>query len=155
GLIDPATYGVYLPGGGTITNVLGGTIVGNMSGIVIKGGAGTVSNAGSIIGGTYAVQFASGFANRLIIDSVAYFNGTVDGGNSIGSGVASTLELTSAAGAGTLNSLGSHFIDFANITVDVGAVWTLAYDTIASGYTIAVDGTLTNVGDLGSGVTLD
>ena len=28
GLIDPATYGVYLPGGGSVTNVRGGVIDG-------------------------------------------------------------------------------------------------------------------------------
>src|SRR5439155_12810997 len=42
--------GVYLQAGGTVTNQAGGLITGSATGVHVGGGAGTVSNSGTIIG---------------------------------------------------------------------------------------------------------
>ncbi|OYV61987.1 MAG: hypothetical protein B7Z71_03015 [Acidocella sp. 21-58-7] len=125
-----------------------GTIIGANYGIYLSGG-GTVSNSGLIQGASYAVKFASGFANRLI-DNGGTFVGVVDGGNSIGSSIVSTLEL--AAPGGTLTS-NSNFSNFGSFQVDAGASWTIANGaTIANGQTVndlgslTIDGTLVNNG---------
>ena len=147
--------GVTLASGAKLTNASGGLIT--ASGTAVTGpasGAVTVVNAGSISGSSNALLFTAGAADRLIIDPGAAFTGTVDGGNTIGGAFASTLELASAASAATLTSLGSRYTHFANIIVDSGAQWTLASDSIASGYTVTDNGTLTNTGTLGSSVTL-
>ena len=95
----------------------------------------TVVNAGTITGSSDAVKFAAGYANRLVIDPNAVFSGKVTGGNTIGAAQVSTLELASAGSVGTLSGLGTQFVDFAQVTVDAGAQWTLqAPNTIAAGY---------------------
>ena len=144
--------GIFLNsgGGGYVSNSSGGRISARYEqGIFFNDEAGTVVNAGTISGGTRsgvdgdAVQFAAGHANRLIIDPGAVFNGVVDGGNTIGSTVFSTLEL--AAGTGTISGLGSHYIDFARTTIDAGASWHLtgSNNTLAAGSTLTNSGTLT------------
>jgi len=162
GLIDPANYGVYLPDGGSVTNVSNGTIVGTTDGVKIAGGTGTVTNAGSIAGGTDAISLAAGFANRLVIDPLAVFTGTVTGGNTLGATAVSTLELASGATAGTLSSLVSKYVDFGQIIVDPGATWVLAgSNTLAAGITLTDNGTLVvagslaNYGMIAGAVTLD
>ena len=45
--------------GGTVTNIAGGTITGDTAQGVYLGGAGTVTNSGSIIGGTYGVDLTN------------------------------------------------------------------------------------------------
>ena len=113
------------------------------------GGAVTMVNAGSIGGGTYAVRLGAGYANRVVIDPGAMFSGTVSGGNTIGAPVVSTLELASGASAGTLSGLGTRYVDFARVTVDSGAYWTMqATDSVQGGVT------LTNAGTLGGPLTL-
>ena len=150
----PVGFGVVLVDGGSVTNQADGTITGP-HGVAMFTDAGTVVNAGVISGGAYdAVTFASGFANLLVIDPGAVFNGTVDGGNTLGATSVSTIELASGTIAGTLSGLGSQYIDFANITIDNGATWTLASPSLGAGYTIDDSGTLTNTGSLGSTVTL-
>ena len=98
-VIGGAQSGVFLTGG-TVIDLAGGTISGNW-GIADTTAAATVITAGTIIGnnGT-AVTFASGFANRLVDDPGAVFNGLVDGGNAIGGTVVSTLELAAASRRG-------------------------------------------------------
>ena len=133
---------------------LGGTISGGTIGVRIYGGAGTVTNAGTISGASNAVLLATGYANRAIVNAGGVFVGKVDGGNTLGATAVSTLELASSASAGTLASLGSQFTHFANITVDSGATWTLTADSIGAGYTIVDSGTLTNTGSIGSAITM-
>jgi hypothetical protein len=156
-LLNQAGAGIAAMGGiasglGTATVVNAGSIgsgnTGSGTGIYLQGG-GSVTNqsGGTISGGSDAVKLGAGTANRLVIDPGAVFVGTVDGGNTIGSTVISTLELASAASAGTLTGLGTQFVDFADVTIDAGASWTL------SG-TVSGIGTLTNAGTMGSGVTL-
>ena len=151
GSIGGRYAGVYLKNGGAVTNQASGTITGDGNGVF---GASTVVNAGSIGGGTDAVYLQSGYADLLVVDPTAVFSGNVNGGNTLGATAASTLELASAASAGTLSGLGTQYIDFANITIDSGATWTLASASLGAGYTINDSGTLTNTGSLGSTVTL-
>ena len=148
------TYGaIALYGGGLVTNLSGGTITAggasNNFGVKIKGAAGTVSNAGTIVGGSggggnsNAVYFANVSGNRLIDFPTGVFTGLVQGQGG------ATLELGSGASTGTLSSLGSQFTGFATITIDSGASWAwAATDTLASGVTLTDSGTLIN------GVTL-
>ncbi len=128
GSITGQNYGVDLTGGGTVTNQTGG----------------------SISGGIDAVKFGAGYANRLVIQPGASFSGLVDGGNTIGASYVSTLELASASGAGTLSGLGSQYVNFAQVTIDAGATWTLSgeQDGFSS---LANAGTLLNGLDLAAG----
>jgi hypothetical protein len=148
---NAAYAGVVLKGGGQITNQGGGTIIGyaGADGVNIDNAAGTVENAGTISGTPDAVQFAAGYADRLIIDPGAVFYGIVDGGNSPGAVAVSTLELASGVSAGTLSGLGTQFIDFGQITVDPGASWVVAgSNVIGAGVTLTDDGTLIIAGSL-------
>ena len=114
-------------------------------------------NAGYISGSSYAVKFAAGYTNRLVIDPGATFNGTVTGGNPIGNGKASTLELGSGASAGTLSGIGSQFVDFIGVDVDSGADWVLTgANKIAAESILVNSGTLTDAGTLiNYGILLD
>ncbi|HET6607782.1 MAG TPA: hypothetical protein VFG62_13975 [Rhodopila sp.] len=175
-----SNYGVLLLSGGTVTNQSTGRITGPV-GVELAGDPGTVVNAGYIggtgtgvwirAGGTLvnqsggtiagtsdAVSFASGATNRLVLDPGATFIGTVDGGNLVGDSSVSTLELGSAASAGTISGLGSQFVNFAQVTVDAGAQWSLTGDntlvagaTLGNAGTLATSGTLTNAGTITGG----
>jgi hypothetical protein len=107
-------------GGGVVQNYSSGTIIGGGTGVIIQGGAGTVQSRGTIIGqnGT-AVALASGFANRVDFSGGAYFGGVVNGGNTIGAAVQSTLRLQyySASPTGTLTNLNTSFVNFQQISV--------------------------------------
>jgi hypothetical protein len=73
----------------------------------------------------------------VVIDPNAVFSGTVNGRNAIDAAVVSTLELASAGSVGTLSGLGTKYVDFAQVTVDAGAQWTLTgANTLAAGYTL-------------------
>jgi Hint domain len=138
--------GVYIELGGAVTNQAGGTITGNIGvDILHYNGGGTLLNAGSIGGTTAAVRFDSNANDRLIVDPGARFSGIVDGGNAIGPFplYVSTLELASG-GTGTLAGLGSQYINFDQVTLDVGASWLLSgANTLVSGATISGSGEAT------------
>ncbi|MDE2006279.1 MAG: Hint domain-containing protein, partial [Rhodospirillales bacterium] len=140
--------GVYVRGLGTVTNA--GVISGAFDGVYLEGG-GTVTNAGTI-GSSTAVFFKSGLAGRLIVDPGAVFVGAVDGGNTIGSTIVSTLELAAGAAAGQITGLGGQFTHFAQITLDAGATWTLGGSNSEAAGT-----TLTNAGvlDVTNGALVD
>jgi hypothetical protein len=122
--------------------------------------AGTLVNAGAIDGGgTTAVEFGSGI-DRLILDPGATFTGTVVGG-----GANTALELA-GTGGGTLDALGTNFINFGSVIVDVGATWTVkALSSAVAGVTFIGNGaastlTLTtpgtvNVGGVSKFATID
>jgi hypothetical protein len=157
--------GVILNAGGSVTNAAGGTIAvttsSTFAGVGVYYNAGTVTNAGLIVsasgpgvylgaggvvvnvgtisGGPDAVTLAASQTNRLVVDPGAVFTGIVDGGNTIGAKAISTLELASAATAGTLSGVGSEYLNFGSITFDTGAEWLLAGSTagLASGQTIS------------------
>lgn len=143
-LASGAGYGVGMVGG-LLVNSKGATISAG-TGVTMTGG-GTVTNAGAIIGSSgMAVGFAAGAGELMIVDPGAVFSGTVDGGNTIGSSLVSTLALGAGAGTGTLTSLNSKYIDFGYVLVEPGAQWSLATtDTVASGQTLMNMGTLGSV----------
>ena len=149
-----ASAGVNFSGGGLVTNLSKGTISGIAAGVQINGSTGTVFNAGTIEApGAFAVRLAAGHANRVAMAPGAVFDGTVDGGNVIGSATVSALELASAAGQGTLSALGSQFIDFAAVTVDAHANWTIS-SAIQNGQRLTNDGTLAGVVLLAGGASV-
>ena len=170
GAIDApaALVGIAIHDPGYISNATSGIITGTQFGAYFTKGAGTIVNAGTI-GETNtvglvgpAVGFDGGYTNRLIDEPLAVFIGEVDGGNTIGATAISTLELASAAASGTLSGLGTQFVNFAQVTVDAGASWTLTgSNTNVAGATLTVgggtlvdNGTLTNSGDISGIVTL-
>ncbi|MBS0641992.1 MAG: hypothetical protein JSS43_19175, partial [Proteobacteria bacterium] len=121
GSMTASASGIYLRAGGFVSNAATGVISASYGVQATGTGAVTLRNAGSVTGTNAAVKLASGNANRLIVDPGAVFSGLVDGGNSISSSIASTLELASAVGAGTLTGLGSQFVKFRQVTIDAGA----------------------------------
>jgi hypothetical protein len=110
----------------TVTNQ--GTISSTSGYGVFLGAGGKVTNSGSIAGGKDAVLFAAGHTSRLVIDPGAVFSGTVDGGNTIGAAYVSTLELASAASAGSVTGLGTAFTNFGSIVFDTGVDWLVQGD---------------------------
>ncbi len=133
---------VWIHGPGLISNASTGTIAGGPFGIVTYFQT-TIVNHGSIGGSAFAIDALGGFAIRVIAGPGARFTGTVTGGNSIGSSIVSALEFASGAATGTISGLGSQFIDFADISIDAGAVWTASgANTLASGVTLSNRGTL-------------
>jgi hypothetical protein len=131
GIIDATTYGAITQKGSYATAL-------------------TITNAGQIDASSTndAIGFAAGVTNRLIVDGGGTFRGIVDGGNTLGAAFASTLELASATGPGTLSGLGTQFINFATTAVDAGASWTATGANILAG-TLINDGDLI-VGDAGT-----
>ena len=139
-ILGNAAYGgVYMRFGGQVTNLAGGLISANGAtasykgappyGVFIHGGAGTVTDAGTINGNTgNAVELAAGFQNRLIVDPGAVFVGTVSGGTAIDA----TLELASSASEGTLSGIGTQFINFGTLTLDPSASWLVKASTAIS-----------------------
>ncbi len=120
-----ALNGVYLNAGAYLINRSGGTI--SATGYGVIGGFSvapvTIRNAGTIGGSQYAIKFIGiyGYANRVIVDPGAVFNGAVYGGPSNG-----TLELASSASAGTLTSFGTQFTNFGTLVFDPSAQWLVA-----------------------------
>ena len=97
-------------------------------------GGGTVTNAGTISGNTgTAISLGTLGTNRLIVDPGAYF-----GGHVVGSASASnTLELASAASAGSLSGIGTDFTNFGSIMFDAGTDWVIAGDPTGLSGTIS------------------
>ncbi len=135
------------PGGNVVTNIAGGVIAGSKYGISMTGSS-TLTNAGTVSGSADSILFTPGGTDRLIVDPGAVFSGKVNGGNAIGSGTLSTLELASSAGTGTgtLTGLGAStgLYNFGAVTVDPGAHWSLnGASTLAAGATLTDSGSLT------------
>ena len=134
-----ASAGVLIDAGGTLNNLGSAALIeGYFYGAKLTG-SGTVTNAGTIAStqGTsgHAVAFGSG-TSRLIIDPGAVFVGSVLGGSG-----ANTMELASAASAGTIAGLGSSVTNFDTLVFDAGAHWTVGGNDSASGLgTLAISG---------------
>ena len=102
-------------GGGLVVN--NGDIIGNKIGVqVIEGG--TVDDTGTITGGTFAIAFAKGYANRLVIDAGSVIQGSIQGGGGV-------LEFAPDGKIiGTFSTaMEKQFADFGNLQIDAGAVW--------------------------------
>jgi hypothetical protein len=135
-----ATAGVWFSSGGSVVNFSSGLISasGNF-GVYIAGG-GTVTNAGTITGPKYSVDFATNSsANRLIVDPGAVFHGAVNGNGG-------TLELS--GGTGSIGSIASTaaFGGFTQLIVDAGGNWTLTGSNSIA--TVQDNGILTVAGSL-------
>jgi fibronectin-binding autotransporter adhesin len=158
--------GVYVSSDPTIspasvTNATSASITGAALGVDLSAG-GTLRNAGSIIGGGGTAVTLGGFGdNLLVLDPGFGFSGLVTGGVS----ASNTLELASAASAGTVTGLGTQFTNFGPIVFDTGAEWSIAGNTsglagtisgFALGDTIEVTG-VTAIGSsyVGGVLTLD
>ena len=117
--------GVYIPSG-SASIVNHGSISGQYG--VYYGVAGTVENAGTISGSSYAVDFAvSSSANRLIVDPGAVFNGPVNGNGGV-------LELTT--GTSSIGLIGSSaFSNFQTLTDDANGLWTLTGGNVIANVT--------------------
>ena len=144
---------------GTVTN--SGTIADTSAsaiGVYMTGftGHNEVVDSGTISGGSgVAIFFSGAYAtNRLVLEPGYKLLGS---GTNIGTvvgdtdtGATNTLELGSAAGVGTISTaLLTEFINFATISEDSGAQWTLTADnTLTSGVTLSNAGTMTLAGVL-------
>ena len=112
----------------------------------------TLTNMGTAAGN---ILFQPGAGNRVVNGGT--FLGTVNGGNPIGGGNPSTLELAAhgLGSAGTLNGLGSKYLNFASVVVDPDTNWNLAgVNTVAPDSTLLVNGYLYNGGTVAGNVTL-
>jgi len=132
-----------------VTN--GGTIRGTTGTGINLAAGGTVVDAGTISGGNgTAISFGGTAGNLLVLDPGYKLSGVVVGGTS--AGASNTLELASAASAGTVTAaLNTEFVNFGTVNVDVGANWTLTGTSSLAGVTLTDLGTLTNTGSLGGG----
>jgi T5SS/PEP-CTERM-associated repeat protein len=138
--------GFYGQAYGSVTNNATGSIIGSVYGVALSSG-GTLANGGSIIGdcGT-AVVFGGVGSNLLVLDPGFDFSAGVVAGSKSAS---NTLELASAASAGTVTGLGTEFLHFGSIVFDAGAEWSIAGDQkgfagkisgFTTGDTIELDG---------------
>jgi hypothetical protein len=113
--------GALLDSGGSVINAASASITGGSDGVDLSAG-GTLTNAGTIIGsGGTAAYFGGSGSNLLVLDPSYGLSGLAVGGIS----ASNTLELASAASAGTIANLGAEFINFGSIVVDPGADWTI------------------------------
>ncbi len=161
GIISATARGVDFKSGGQVVNLSTGTIGGPLDAIYIAGGAGTITNAGTITG---PVVFASGFTNQLLVLPGAQFAGIVNGNNAPGATSISSIELLSegltglepGTTPGFFSGLGSQFTGFSHVTIGSGGIWTLGgYNTLSAGEiltnlaaTTIIDGSLRNSGSL-------
>jgi hypothetical protein len=136
--------GADIEHGGSVTNFAGASMSGSTFGVFLSGG-GTVTNAGAISGGSYAVDFTTSATNRLVVDPGAVFTGGVNGGTG-------TLEL--AGGTGAIGGIDTGvFNHFQTLAVDAGATWTLAGSDTAP--TVLNNGTIVTAGSLVVSTAID
>lgn len=136
GLITGASYGAFVHGYGTVVNLAGGTIASGSHGVGVgfANGWSTLSNAGTIIGGSKydAVHlFGVDNRNRLIEAPTGVLQGSVSGGYGV-------LEL--AAGSGTISGFGSNITNFSTLSFDPGAAWTISGNASGLDALLAIEG---------------
>ncbi len=123
-------------GAGVVINLAGGVIEQfdrYNHAISLYGASATLQNAGTISGGDVCVVLNAA-QNTLIIDQGASFASTVQA-------YGADNNIILAAPGGTLNGLGSNFLDFQNVTIAAGASW-----DINAGYGLFQSETLTGFG---------
>jgi hypothetical protein len=151
GTITAGENGVRLRAGGTVINQgsIGATGASGV-GVYLGGGPATLTNAGTISGAADAVKFSGSYADRVILDPAAVFDGTVVAGNPP-AGQTNTLELTSSflPIAGTLSGhFSQEFVGFGSIVVDHGASWQIAANSLIDGAAVTDSGRLSNAGTI-------
>jgi hypothetical protein len=114
------TNGIRMEGGTIVNALQSAEISGSHFGIFAVGEtAATIVNAGTIYGGTLAVDFDGAGNDLLIVDPGAVFIGAVESTTAT-----NVLELAAGDGAlGTLASIGSQFNGFSTVDFDSGAKW--------------------------------
>lgn len=114
------TNGIRIEGGTIVNALQSAEISGSHFGIFAVGEtAATIVNAGTIDGGTFAVDFYGAGNDLLIVDPGAVFIGAVESTTAT-----NVLELAAGDGAfGTLASIGSQFNGFSTVDFDSGANW--------------------------------
>jgi collagen type I/II/III/V/XI/XXIV/XXVII alpha len=138
--------GIYLGGGGSVTNSGTGTIFGGVGGIDIAGGAGTVSNTGTVIGTTIdgqGVELDQGGTVTNTGNGNIYgdYSGVLING---GLGVVTNSGLIGAiglSGYGVDLEAGGHVTNSGSITGNYGGVLTgnVAATLTNSGYVYGAD----------------
>ena len=145
GTVSGTPAGMTLGDGGSVINGSTTNHTASISGGkgIVFNGTGVVNNFGTITGsGGAAISFVSGQPNTLIEQGTGVLNGAVSGGGG-------TLELGALGGAGTLSGLGSSLKNFATVTVDKGAHWSLSgSSTVAATTVLNNSGTLTLLGSI-------
>ena len=135
---DTIGFGVELVSGGSVINAGSASITSGSIGVQLVDG-GTLVNAGTIIGGGgTAVSFIGAGSNLLVLEPGYGFSGLVAGSTS----ASDTLELASAASAGTLGGLGTQIVNFGSAVFDAGANWSVTGSAAGIAGTITVLGTV-------------
>ena len=149
GTISGGESGI-MAGTADVTNATGATISGGIDGINVVGSS-TVTNAGTISGGTNSVKFNGTGTNTLILQT-----GSVLIGDAVGSTLAGATNKLILQGSGTVDN---HFTGFNTLDVEASGAWVwnsnsaIDATTVNSG-TLAVDNVLAGPVTVNSGGTL-
>ncbi len=115
-----------------------------ISASTFTGGAGSITNAGAISGGTASVEFAGAGTNTLTLQTGSTLTGAAIG--SMASGATNALVLE---GTGTADN---SFDNFDTLTANASGVWTLeasfanAHEVLVSSGTLDFEGAVTGTG---------
>ena len=137
-------------GTANVTNATGATISGGVDGINVVG-ASTVTNAGTITGGTHSVSFNGAGTSTLILQT-----GSVLNGDALGSSFAGATNKLILQGSGTVDN---HFTSFNTLDFNASGAWVwnsnsaMGATAVNSG-TLAVDNVLASPVSVSSGGTL-
>jgi hypothetical protein len=102
-----------------------GMIDGTRVGIAVTAG-GTITDRGMLAGGSFAVSFAAGFSDKLIIDAGSHLSGTAFGGGGV-------LELSpDGKKTGTITLANGQYEDFSTIDIAAKSIWDFAGTFIAA-----------------------
>jgi outer membrane autotransporter protein len=149
GTISGVASGIRAAVTADVTNAAGATISGGIDGI--NAGSGTVTNAGTISGGTNSVKFIGTGTNKLTL-----LTGSVLIGDAVGSTLAGATNNLILQGSGTVDN---HFTGFNTLDVNASGAWVwnsnsaIDATTVNSG-TLVVDNVLASPVTVNSGGTL-